>query len=73
MTAASTHAAPPPKTTAPASWRLTHIALRKRKTWGGLVGGRGHRKGQLRVLGTPPPPRARVPHTKNSRAGGYVR
>jgi hypothetical protein len=28
-----------------------HIALGI--TWGGVVGGRGHRKGQLRVLGRP--------------------
>jgi hypothetical protein len=28
-----------------------HIALGI--TWGGLVGDRGHRKGQLRVLGSP--------------------
>jgi hypothetical protein len=44
-------AAPPPKTTAPASWRLTLPWVSP--VWGGLVGGRGHRKGQLRVLGSP--------------------
>jgi hypothetical protein len=39
-------AAPPPKTPAPASWRLTCI------TW--WLGGRGHRrKGQLRALRQP--------------------
>jgi hypothetical protein len=40
-------------------------------TWGGLVGGRGHRKGQLRVLGilgSPQPFCAR--HTKEPRTGG---
>jgi hypothetical protein len=34
-------------------------------TWGGLVGGRGHRKGQLRVLGSPS-----ALHTKEPRTGG---
>jgi hypothetical protein len=34
-------------------------------TWGGLVGGRGHRKGQLRVLGRPS-----ARHTKEPRTGG---
>jgi hypothetical protein len=53
----------PPKTTAPASWRLTCIALGI--TWGGLVGDRGHRKGQLRVLGSPS-----ARHTKEPRTGG---
>jgi hypothetical protein len=60
-------AAPPSKNTAPASWRLTsHIALGT--TWGGLVGGRGHRKGQLRMPGSPS-----VLHgtsTKKARIGG---
>jgi hypothetical protein len=50
-------AAPPPKTTAPASWRLTLPWLGI--TWGGLVGDRGHRKGQLRVLARQ---RSRAPH-----------
>jgi hypothetical protein len=36
-----------------------------RITWDGLVGGRGHRKGQLRVLGSPSALR-----TKESRTGG---
>jgi hypothetical protein len=34
-------------------------------TWGGLVGDRGHRKGQLRVLGSPS-----ALHTKEPRTGG---
>jgi hypothetical protein len=34
-------------------------------TWGGLVGDRGHRKGQLRVLGRPS-----ARHTKEPRTGG---
>jgi hypothetical protein len=34
-------------------------------TWGGLVGDRGHRKGQLRVLGSPS-----ARHTKEPRTGG---
>jgi hypothetical protein len=34
-------------------------------TWGGLVGDRGHRKGQLRVLGSPSALR-----TKETRTGG---
>ena len=40
-----------------------HIALGI--TWGGLVGDRGHRKGQLRVLGSPS-----ARHTKEPRTGG---
>jgi hypothetical protein len=53
-----------PKTTAPASGQLAaHIALGV--TWGGLVGDRGHRKGQLRVLGSPSARR-----TKEPMAGG---
>jgi hypothetical protein len=56
----------PPKTTAPASGQLAaHIALGI--TWGGLVGDRGHRKGQLRVLGSPS---ARHTNTKEPRTGG---
>jgi hypothetical protein len=34
-------------------------------TWGGLAGDRGHRKGQLRVLGSPS-----ARHTKEPRTGG---
>jgi hypothetical protein len=34
-------------------------------TWGGLAGGRGHREGQLRVLGSPS-----ALHTKEPRTGG---
>jgi hypothetical protein len=40
-----------------------HIALGI--TWGGLVGDRGHRKSQLRVLGSPS-----ALHTKEPRTGG---
>jgi hypothetical protein len=40
-----------------------HIALGI--TWGGLAGDRGHRKGQLRVLGSPS-----ARHTKEPRTGG---
>jgi hypothetical protein len=43
-----------------------HIALGI--TWGGLVGGRGHRKGQLRVLGSPS-----ALHIKEPRTGGAPR
>jgi hypothetical protein len=35
--------------------------------WGGLVGGRGHREGQLRVVSSPSPPAHR---TKEPRTGG---
>jgi hypothetical protein len=58
-------AAPSPKTTAPANWRLALPWVSP--GWGGLVGvgGRGHRKGQLRVLGSPS-----APHTKEPRTGG---
>jgi hypothetical protein len=53
-------AAPSPKTTAPASWRL---ALPWVSPGAGLVvGDRGHRKAQLRVLGSPS-----APHTKEPR------
>jgi hypothetical protein len=38
-----------------------HIALGI--TWCGLVGGRGHRKGQLRVLGSPSALRTKEPRT----------
>jgi hypothetical protein len=38
-----------------------HIALGI--TWGGLVGDRGHRKGQLRVLGSPSALRTKEPRT----------
>jgi hypothetical protein len=69
-------AAPPPKTTAPASWRLA-LPWVSRITWGGLVGDMGHRKGQLlRVLGSSPSASAfRAPHhhhgrTKGPRTGG---
>jgi hypothetical protein len=64
-------AAPPPKTTAPASWRLTLPCLGI--TWGGLVGGRGHRKGQLRVLGSPSALRTKEPRTGGPPGGRGVR
>jgi hypothetical protein len=64
-------AAPPPKTTAPASWRITLLALGI--TWGGLVGGRGHRKGQLCVLGSPSALRTREPRTGGPPGGRGVR
>jgi hypothetical protein len=66
-------AAPPPKTTAPASWRLTlpwitYLGI----TWDGLVGGwvrgRGHREGQLRVGARQPPPRSAL---RNPRQGAH--
>jgi hypothetical protein len=38
-------------------------------TWGGLVGGRGHRKGQLRVLGSPSALRTKKPRTGGHRPG----
>jgi hypothetical protein len=44
-------AAPPPKTTAPASWRLTLPWVSPGAGW--WAGDRGHQKGQLRVLGSP--------------------
>jgi hypothetical protein len=53
----------PPPPTAPAISRLTLPWLGT--TWGGLVGDRGHRKGQLRVLGSPS-----ARHTKEPRTGG---
>jgi hypothetical protein len=37
--------------------------LGTRITWGGLVGDRGHRKGQLRVLGSPSALRTKEPRT----------
>jgi hypothetical protein len=36
-------------------------------TWGGLAGDGGHRKGQLRVLGSPS-----ALHTKEPRTGGHL-
>jgi hypothetical protein len=54
----------PPKPPPPGQL-AAHIALGI--TWGGLVGDRGHRKGQLRVLGSPS---ASARHTKEPRTGG---
>jgi hypothetical protein len=62
-------AAPPPKTTAPASWRLT-LPWALGITWCGLVGDRGHRKGQLRVLGSPSALRTKEPRTGGAPGGG---
>jgi hypothetical protein len=42
-------------------------------TWGGLVGGRGHRKGQLRVLGSPSARRTKEPRTGGPPGGRGVR
>jgi hypothetical protein len=41
-------------------------------TWGGLVGGRGHRKGQLRVLvlGARQPFRFRAPYCRRTKGKG---
>jgi hypothetical protein len=64
-------AAPPPQTTAPASWRLTLPWLGI--TWGGLVDGRGHRKGQMRVLGSPSALRTKKPRTGRPPGGQGVR
>jgi hypothetical protein len=61
-------AAPPPKTTVPATCLAAHIALGT--TWGGLVGDRGHRKGQLRVLGSPSARRTKEPRTGGRGATG---
>jgi hypothetical protein len=48
-----------------------HIALGI--TWGGLVGGRGHRKGQLRVLGSPSARHTKEPRTRGAPGGRGVR
>jgi hypothetical protein len=55
-------AAPPPPNHRPGQL-AAHIALGI--TWGGVVGDRGHRKGQLRVLGRPS-----ALHTKEPWTGG---
>jgi hypothetical protein len=39
-------------------------------TWGGLVGGRGHRKGQFRVLCSPSALHAKTPKTGGGGTGG---
>jgi hypothetical protein len=62
-------AAPPPQTTAPASWRLTYIALGI--TWGGgagwwVTGATGRANCALRVLGSPSALRTKEP----TRTGG---
>jgi hypothetical protein len=44
-----------------------HVAL-DITAWGGLMGGRGHRKGQLRMLGMHSPSAL---HTKKPRTGGH--
>jgi hypothetical protein len=68
-------AAPPPKTTAPASWRLTLPWVSP--GWGGLVGGRGRtgrKQGQFRVLGSPSPRSAlRNPGPGDHRGGRGIR
>jgi hypothetical protein len=56
-------AAPPTKTTAPVSWRLTLPWVSPGAGWW-VTAGRGHRKGQLRVLGSPS-----ALHTKEPRTG----
>jgi hypothetical protein len=65
---AGTGAAPPPPHPPTPNHRpgqlVAHIALHI--TWGGLVGGRGHRKGQLRVLGSPS-----TLHTKQGTQPGH--
>jgi hypothetical protein len=50
----------------PGGHLAAHIALGV--TWGGLVGDRGHRKGQLRVLGSPS-----ARHTEGLWTGGAPR
>jgi hypothetical protein len=44
-------------------WRLTLPRVPPAGCWGGLVGDRGHRKGQLRVLGSPSARRTKGPRT----------
>jgi hypothetical protein len=60
-------AGPPPKTTASASWRLTLPWVSP--GWGGLVGDMGHRKGQLRVLGSPSALHTKEPRTRGPPGG----
>jgi hypothetical protein len=43
--------------------KLSAHATKPYTPWGGLVGGRGHRKGQLRVLGSPSALRTKGPRT----------